>query len=538
MTGTGLARDLSLRGVSCLLVEKRDLVSGASGGNHGLLHSGARYVGSDPQAAAECRKEAAVLRTIAPHAIDDCGGLFVAVPGDDESYLAEFPGLCAASGVSVREVDPQQAREQEPALADTILAAFAVNDASVDPFMLCVDNVAQAVGLGSQVRRNTRVEDFVLEGGRIVLVRCRDETRGQLLEVEAEVVVNAAGAWAGNIAGLAGADLPMLYSKGTMIVTQDRITRRVINRLRPATDADILVPGGTVSILGTTSVRIEDPDRYAPTVEEVDAMIEDAVAMVPVLQATRYIRAYAGVRPLISPRKGVDARKVSRGYTLHDHEEDGIGNLVTITGGKLTTFRLMAEKTADMVCGKLGVAVPCTTMTEPLPPSGASRWSEPGRSVRAWVDKSHARGTMLCECEMVSSGVVDDILAELDGMRGRSALKAISQRSRVGKGPCQGGFCGPRITGHLYETGVVRGWQGVRELKRFISRRWRGKVPVLWGITLMQAELQEALHCGAMELDLVEESLDQESSKLEAGSLKEEEGSSKFEVGSSKGEGE
>jgi glycerol-3-phosphate dehydrogenase len=83
-TGTGVARDLALRGVQCILVEKKDINAGASGANHGLLHSGARYVSSDPESARECRDENRLLKQLAPDCIEDTGGLFVAVEGDDE----------------------------------------------------------------------------------------------------------------------------------------------------------------------------------------------------------------------------------------------------------------------------------------------------------------------------------------------------------------------------------------------------------------------------------------------------------------------
>ena len=87
-SGAGLARDLALRGVDCLLLERGDVNAGASGRNHGLLHSGARYAVVDPRAAAECAREGAIIKRILPQCVDDCGGLFVAVPGDDPDYIS------------------------------------------------------------------------------------------------------------------------------------------------------------------------------------------------------------------------------------------------------------------------------------------------------------------------------------------------------------------------------------------------------------------------------------------------------------------
>jgi len=500
-TGAGVLRDLALRGVRALLIEQRDVNSGASGGNHGLLHSGARYVASDREAAEECHLEGEILRKLAPQCIEDTGGLFVAVRGDDERYVSDFAGLCAKSGVPCRGLDMATARAMEPALSENVFAAFAVQDGAVDPFMLSLDNIAQGLSLGSSFRRNLAAVGMDLGERGVARVRCRDISTGEDVVIEAGLIINAAGAWAGRIAALAGADINILYSMGSLLVTQDRIATRVINRLRKPSDADILVPGGTVSILGTTSIRVSSPDGCRPSVEEADRIIDDARAMLPILERTRYIRAYAGVRPLVSLGPAGDDRAVSRGFALIDHAAEGLENFITITGGKLTTYRLMAEKAVDLACAKLGVDAPCRTRTEALPASTLGKWTEPGRGPKSWVDSRTEDDLVLCECEMISRNVIDSIVDEAGAMRGRSMLKAIGMRSRVGKGPCQGGFCGPRITGHLYDRGLVAGMQGLAELKTFTERRWRGFSPILWGVPLMQADLQEALHCGAMDLE-------------------------------------
>ena len=501
-TGTGLARDLSLRGVSCLLVEKRDINAGASGGNHGLLHSGARYVAGDSEAAMECREEGEILKQIAPQCIEETGGLFVAVAGDDENYVANFPDMCRKSAIPFNEISPDHARELEPCLSKEVIGAFEVEDGAIDPFMLSLDNLAHAKSLGCKVVRNARVTGFDITDKAITRVRLINETTGEEFYIQAELVVNAAGAWAGTIAAMAGAEIHILYSMGSLLVTQDRLAKRVINRLRKASDADILVPGGTVSVLGTTSVRIDDPEMCRPTIEEADRMIDNATAMIPVLETTRYIRAYAGVRPLVLTGDAADGRSVSRGFSLIDHAKDNVNNFVSITGGKLTTYRLMAEKTADMVCAKLGIDAPCTTRTTPLPASSQGHWTEPGFAPRSWIRDKADDDLILCECEMVSQKGIDRIIEDMNGMRGRSLLTAIGLRSRVGKGPCQGGFCGLRITGHLYDQGHVTGDQGIKELANFVERRWQGFSPILWDRPLMQAELQEALYCGMLDLEL------------------------------------
>ncbi|GAB7023147.1 anaerobic glycerol-3-phosphate dehydrogenase subunit A [Salidesulfovibrio brasiliensis] len=503
-TGTGLARDLALRGVSCLLLEKRDLNAGASGANHGLLHSGGRYVSGDAEAAIECREEGDILKRLAPQCIEETAGLFVAVDGDDETFAADFPGNCKRCGIPCKELDPARARELEPYLSERTFAAYEVQDGSIDPFMLALDNVAHAVSLGAKTMRNARVRSFDIEKGRIRRVHVTDETENREFIVEPELVVNAAGAWAGEIATMAGAQVGVICSKGTLLVTQDRLSTRVINRLRKPSDGDILVPGGTVSVLGTTSVRVPSPEDATPTREECVRQVEDAAKMMPVLASTRYIRAYAGIRPLIS-LGGSDDRNVSRGFSLVNHDHEGIDNFITISGGKLTTYRLMAEKAADLVCEKLGENTPCRTREEPLPASVSGRWTEPGLAPRNFAAETGRTDVMLCECELISRSVIEEITRNLENMRGRSALNAIGMRSRMGKGPCQGAFCGPRVTSYLYDREVLSGTRGIEELKSFIQRRWKGQKPIMWGRTAEQVELQEALHCALLELELTGE---------------------------------
>ena len=508
VTGTGLARDLALRGVDCIVIEKQDVNAGASGGNHGLLHSGARYVVSDPASAAECHAENRLLKQMAPHCIEDTGGIFVAVAGDDEAYIAGFPDACRRCGIPVRSLDVREAREMEPSLSSEVIAAFEVADATIDPFKLSLNNIAYAQARGCRLLRFSRVDGFDVYKARIRRVRVTDELTGQGMDIEAEIVVNAAGAWAGHVAGLAGACLDMHYSKGSLVVTQNRIARRVVNRLRMPTDGDILVPGGTVSILGTTSERVDSPDVIYPETHEIDAIIDEGAAMIPALAETRYIRAYCGVRPLLSgggPAGGeADDRAVSRGYALIDH---GLGpekmeNFFTITGGKLTTYRLMAEKTADMICRRIGVQAACRTRDETLPDTVDARWTEPGLAPDTWLREHIPGNNLICECEMVSERVVGEIAEIIRKQYGRPGLKAIGLRSRVGKGPCQGTFCSQRLAAFLYDRQYLDNRQGVNELRAFLRERWRGQKPLLWNNSLVQAELLEAMHCGLFSIEM------------------------------------
>ncbi|MFC1886426.1 anaerobic glycerol-3-phosphate dehydrogenase subunit A, partial [Thermodesulfobacteriota bacterium] len=474
ITGAGLARDLAMRGITSVVVEKQDINSGASGGNHGLLHSGARYVESDPVTAKQCRQEGELLKHIAPHCIEETGGLFVAIEGDDEKFIADFPVMCEKNGISAETVDPETARHLEPALSDKLIAAYAVADSTIDPFKLTLNNICHAQVLGAYLMRYTRVVSFSVQNGKIKQTDLVNTKTGQTISIEADFIVNASGAWADQVASLAGMRIDMHYSKGSMIVTQSRLTQRVINRLRKAADGDILVPGGTVSILGTSSVRVETPDLIRAGIEEIDQIIEQGSQMIPELATTHYVRAYCGVRPLVVAGDAEHDRSISRGYSLIDHSSQGINNFITITGGKLTTYRLMAEKTTDLICNRLGASQSCRTRTEPLPCAEESKWTTPGSAPRHWITGKVPGDHLMCECEMVPQSVIKNIVSSIRKQNGAPSLNAIGLRSRIGRGSCQGIFCSLIISAFLYDQQEYIDEQGITHLRDFLNERWRG----------------------------------------------------------------
>ncbi len=513
VTGTGVMRDLALRGISCLLIDRRDLNAGASGGNHGLLHSGGRYAAADSETAAECRIEGEILKRIAAEAIDPCGGMFVAVEGDDAEFAQQFPQHCARAGIVCSELTAAQAKNLEPKLSDNIIAAYQVPDSSIDPFRLTFANVEHARQLNdSDFLPHMQVTGFDIVDGVIAAAICRDQRAGVNVKIRAQQFVNASGAWSKLVAELAGChDVKLLYSKGTLIISNTRLTNSVVNRLRPPGDGDILVPGGTVSLLGTTSDSVNNLDNIRPTVNEVDRILKEGSAMIPALQSTRFIRAFSGVRPLLmSSGAEQDGRKASRGFTLYDHEQQGLSNFATIAGGKLTTFRLMAEKTGDLVARRLGNNNPCRSADEALPYQQAVRWTEPGYSARHWFKHSDASDLILCECEMVPESVVDDIIQQSPGAEAEMTVQAIGLRSRIGKGTCQGAFCSMRVTSHLYDNDFYNNRDGLRHMRDFVSGRFKGIKPILWGEQMPQMELAETMHCGLMGLDLLDDSNEQE----------------------------
>ncbi len=364
-TGSGVARDLALRGVDVTLVERGGLTSGTSGRSHGLLHSGARYAESDPRGAEECLEENEILREIAGACVRDTGGLFVQLDGDDPDYFAAKRDACEDIGIPAETLDGDEAREAVPDLAPETARALKVPDAVVYPSRLVAANAADARDHGAAIHPHAPVEDVTVDDGRATGVRVGGAVDDQ---VEADYVVNATGAWAGELAAMAGLDVEMQPTRGVMLSVDYDGLGPVLNRCRAPDDGDIVVPHESEAVLGTTSVPVRDPDDYDTEDWEVETTVDECAAMLPPVRDAPAVRTWWGVRPLYAPDESQrDGRGISRGFFLLDHAADGVDNVASIVGGKLTTYRRMAAATADLVCETMGVDADCSTADRTLP---------------------------------------------------------------------------------------------------------------------------------------------------------------------------
>ncbi len=178
--------------------------------------------------------------------------------------------------------------------------------------------------------------------GAKVLNKMRDRTE----EIYADVIVNAAGPWAGRIAQMAGADVEIMPTAGVMGVTQFQLVNHILNRMRPPSDGDIIIPySQNVSITGTTVSIVEDPDSFVASEDDLQLLLDEGSAMVPKLRELGFSRYYASIRPLLRLRGegdwyGVPAglKDVAEVYTVGDEFEnkvvyyDTLGNAVEVKG--------------------------------------------------------------------------------------------------------------------------------------------------------------------------------------------------------------
>lgn len=367
ITGAGIARDASLRGFKVTLVEQDKLGSGTTGRFHGILHSGARYAVNDSETAADCYRENQILRRIAPSAITDTGGIFLALTPEEATYADTIMQACEDAGIPVIEISRDEAARREPNATPEVLRAFTVPDAYVDGKALIELNMRSSTEADEPATLLTghTVTELRREGDSIKAVVVHDEQADTTKEIACDYVVNACGVWAGAVANMASLELPMVYDKGTMIVFKLRLNNTVLNRCRPEDDGDLLVPHGDHSIMGTTARPVSDPNDNQPTQEEIDLLIREGTAMVPAIRNTAITSVFAGVRPLFDSgllqTPGTTTRSLSRSFHVIDHESDGVSNFISVIGGKVTIYRLMAEAAVDKLCEKSGLSASCTT---------------------------------------------------------------------------------------------------------------------------------------------------------------------------------
>lgn len=506
-TGAGTARDCAKRGLKTLLLERFDFTNGATGRNHGLLHSGARYAVTDGESARECIEENMLLRKIASHCVEETDGLFITLPEDDLAYQSKFVESCTAAGIKAEIIDPKEAKMLEPAVNPSLIGAVRVPDGAVDPFRLTIANAMDAKLHGAELLTYHEVTNLLIENGVVIGVEALNHKTKETHKFYAYVTINAAGIWGHNVAAKAGITVNMFPAKGSLLVFGHRVNNMVINRCRKPANADILVPGDTICVIGTTSTRVpfEEVDDMRVTREEVDELMREGEMLAPALATTRILRAYAGVRPLVAADNDPTGRSISRGIVCLDHEKrDGLGGFITITGGKLMTYRLMAEWATDLACKKLGNNVACRTAVDCLPGSAesaecgcgektaqkAARYRHGSFAEKISTDSS-VDNSLVCECESVTVGEINYAIDHLH----INKLVNLRRRTRVGMGTCQGGLCACRAAGLMVKAHNCAD-KAKADMEDFIQERWKGMNPIAWGDTMNEAQFMSWIYEG------------------------------------------
>jgi glycerol-3-phosphate dehydrogenase len=394
INGVGVAQDAALRGLRVLLLEQEDICSGVSAWSGRLVHGGLRYLEQyDVRLVRESLRERERLFRLAGHLVKPVPLLIPFYRRNRRPSWLVRVGMVTYDVLSFDKTPPRhrilsavQARQRFPGMAtDGMTGAALFYDGQVElAERLCVEIAVDAKESGAQVRTHTRVDAPLLEGGRVVGVRWTDVRTGEQGESRAPVVLNVAGPWIDRWTERAGPPQPRLNggTKGSHLIV-DPFPGAPSDVVYYESQRDgrlvLVIPWFDRYLIGTTDVRFdEDPDAARCDIGEAEYLLEEVNTLVPQAHLTLddVLYTYSGVRPLpYVPDKAESS--VPRSHQLHDHAPDGLPGLVTVVGGKLTTYRQLAQDAVDDVFRRLGrSAPPCPTKQRPLP--GARTATAPG----------------------------------------------------------------------------------------------------------------------------------------------------------------
>jgi glycerol-3-phosphate dehydrogenase len=368
ITGAGTARDAALRGLSCLLLEKEDFASGVTSKTTRLIHGGLRYLANfEVDLVAESLRERAILRRMAPYLIRPIPLIIPIYKGDPHGRAVISLGIHLYDILSHDHDIPHyftSGREKtlsfEPRLNQDGLSGSALfyDHQIMMPERLVMENIVSARAAGAAIRNHMRA-DSIKETERGVVVTARDALTGQAYTFRSKLLINAAGPWIDSVRRAGNIDQKKIIypTKGIHLVM-----RRLSDQALFVTSRDgrmfFIVPLGDYSLIGTTDTRYNGHlDNVHADREDVDYLLTESRRILPGLNITRasILYTYAGVRPLAFA--GSSESKISRKHRVIP--EGRTGRIITIAGGKLTTYRNMAKDVVDQACRVLGVNVKC-----------------------------------------------------------------------------------------------------------------------------------------------------------------------------------
>lgn len=376
INGVGIAQDAALRGLRVVLVEQDDLCSGVSAWSGRLVHGGLRYLEQyDVGLVYESLNERERLFKLAPHLVKP-KPLMVPVYKHNRrpGWMVEL-GMIAYDALSLRKTPPyHRALSKKKTTArftgvgtDGLSGSVVFYDGQVENAeRLCVELAVDAAAAGAVIALKTRVQAPLLENGRVVGVRAQDTITGETFEIRGSVVYNVAGAAIDRL--LADPALPRQPrlnggTKGSHLIVDPfpgAPTDVVYYESRQDGRLVLIIPWRGRYMIGTTDIRFDqDPDEARCDIGEVDYLLGEVNSLIPEANLTLedVLYTFSGVRPLpYVPDKAESA--VPRSHVLHDHGDSGLPGLVTIVGGKLTTYRQLAQDTIDDAFRRLGRKAP------------------------------------------------------------------------------------------------------------------------------------------------------------------------------------
>jgi glycerol-3-phosphate dehydrogenase len=528
VNGTGVARDLALRGLKVVLFERNDLAFGASGNSSGMIHGGARYLAYDASVTATSCKDSGFIQQIAPHLLFRIPFLMPIERGAKGRVMLELVDAYFRAyddyqplkrGASHTRLTQEELLAIEPGLAADACGGVTFDEWGTDGARLCTLNAVDAARHGALVHVHTSVEQLASVPGTYAfskgnpkwLVKAHDRTTGEVHRVATSFVVNATGAWGPLTAALgdeARGSLKVRPGKGIHVYYERRVTNFAIVAKAIDGRQAFLEPWENMTVIGTTDDDYHgNLDRVLPTSEEARYLIDAVARVFPAIRRARAIGTWAGVRPTLY-KWGKVEDKLSREHEIVDHAAVGLPGVISLIGGKLASYRLFAEEASDVVAQALGVSRSCQTHLAPLPggttvPSAVDlaqefrvdpiaarrlvfRHGEGAKRILRTLRDDARNAEVVCPCEPVLGAEVRHVVRE----EFAQTASDVSRRTRLGLGACGGMRCALRCGQIVASERGLSPREGLRQGLELLESQALMRRPILDG---EQAQ-QEALH--------------------------------------------
>jgi len=470
VNGTGVARDLALRGLRVVLFERNDFAFGASGNSSGMIHGGVRYLETNPNVTESSCRDSGYIQQIAPFLLFRIPFIMPIAEGKKGRILIElidayFRAYDTYQPLKHSEphtrLDAGDLSKLEPGLVGKNAGGVTFDEWGVDGARLCILNAIDAEEHGAELHNHTTVEGLARTSEGDWEITARDLMDQRRHRVRARAVVNATGAWSpitASLGKLPPAKVRVRPGKGIHVVYDRRLSNYGV--LAEAIDGRqiFVMPWQNVTIVGTTDDDyFGDLDDVVSTSEEVRYLVQGVARVFPAIRAARAIGTYAGVRPTLY-EYGKLEDSLSREHAIVDHADDDAPGVYSMIGGKLASFRLFSQEMSDIIARDLAPSSVCTTHEKPLPGGEktidalelAERHALTPVAARRLVFRHGARALdvlqgateheVVCPCEPV---LASEVRHAIHAEHART-VDDVARRTRLGLGACGGMRCATR----------------------------------------------------------------------------------------------
>ena len=518
VNGSGVARDLALRGLSVVLFERNDLAFGASGNSSGMIHGGPRYLQSNPSVTESSCRDSGYIQKIAPFLLHRIPFLMQLRGGAKgrimfeliDAYFRAYDDYQPLKrGEPHTRLTPDELRTLEPGLVgDGAIGGITFDEWGVDGARLCVLNALDAMEHGAKVHVRTTVTSVAKDGAApkkkkhgeaAYVVTATDQDTGKIHRVGARVVVNATGAWApitASLGALPNGKVRVRPGKGIHVALDRRLSNYAIAAETIDGRQIFMMPWQNMSVIGTTDDDYYgDLDEVVSTSEEVRYLVQGVARVFPAVREARAIGTWAGVRPTLY-QFGPHEDSLSREHEIIDHDEDGAPGIYSMIGGKLASYRIFSEEMANRIAQDLAPSTKCTTHEKVLPGGDevpdpvalAERFSITPVAGRRVVYRHGARALdilgqadardrqeVVCPCEPVTAAEVRHAVKhEL-----ARSVAGVARRTRLGLGACGGMRCAARCGQIVAEELDLAPAEGIAQAERFLLHQAKMRIPAL-----------------------------------------------------------